>query len=270
MNEKERRKYWRAWERQRAIVEKKYRAKIRKVLLNAVKEVNEKIHLGGIEYARQSLLGSFMQKESEQLMAIFNSMYKETSVRFANLIYRILKLQVKSGAFGFNEEWAREAVRFLSEFGIPMISTITGNMREEILKVIDEAIREGFEEQLTLVQLIDRVLAKVAQYGILKSAYWAERIARTETVRGANYGAMQGARKHNFKVRKVWIAADDKRTRDSHNALDNQVRELEEPFFNYEPIMQPGDPKASEANTINCRCAVAFEPVREGGKTVQR
>jgi Arc/MetJ-type ribon-helix-helix transcriptional regulator len=270
MNDKQRREYWKAWERQRLIVERKYRAKIKKVLLNAVGKVKDDIKLGGVEYARQALLSSFMQKESEQLMAIFNSMYKDTSVRFANLIYRLLKLQVKSGAFGFNDEWAREAVRFLSEFGIPMISTITGNMREDILKVIEDALSEGFEEQLTLVQLIDKIIARVTEYGIVRSAYWAERIARTETVRGANYGAMQGARKHSFKVRKVWIAADDKRTRDSHNALDDQVRELEEPFFNYEPIMQPGDPKASPANTINCRCAVAFEPVREGGKTVQR
>ena len=252
-------------------MEKKYRAKIAKVLLGAVKDVNEKIRLGGLEYARQSLLGGFMQKEQAVLMAIFTQIYKDTSVRFANIIYRMLRLEVrKAGSFGFNEEWAREAARFLSEFGIPMISTITGNMRDDILKVIDEAIQEGFEEQLTLVQLIESVLARVAQYGVVRSAYWAERIARTETVRGANYGAMQGARKHSFKVRKVWIAADDKRTRDSHRELDDQVRELEEPFYNYEPIMQPGDPKASPQNTINCRCAVAFEPVRESGKTVQR
>ena len=82
---------------------------------------------------------------------------------------------------------------------------------------------------------------------------------------------MQGARKSPYKKEKIWIATHDKRTRDSHWSLDNQVRELEKPFHNYEDIMQPGDPDASPANTINCRCAVAFQFLRDAnGKLIKQ
>ena len=261
------------WERQRRIVERKYKAKIRKVLLSAVKQVQADIELGGIEYAKNALRMEILNTE---LTNIYIQLYKETSIRFANIIYRELRIEVRKGAsFGFNEEWAREAARFLGIEGIPLISTVTGNLRDAILKIIEEALTDGFLEQLSLPELIKKIISDLGEWAIGRSQYWAERIARTETVRGANYGAMQGARKHGFKTNKIWIAADDKRTRDSHRGedyggLDNQVKPLDEPFFNYEPIMQPGDPKASAKNTINCRCAVAFEPVRINGKLVSK
>jgi uncharacterized protein with gpF-like domain len=269
MTAKERMKYWEAWERQRLIIERKYKAKIRKVLLNRVKEVQAAIRLGGVEYGKQSLNMDLLNTE---LVNIYIQIYKETSIRFANITYRELRLEVRKGAsFGFNEEWAREAARFLAIEGIPLISTVTGNMREWILAVIGQAVGEGLELSLSMEDLIDMIIGRVGNYMEDKSRYWAERIARTETVRGANFGAMQGARKHDFLVKKVWIAADDKRTRHSHRDLDNQVRGLEEPFYNYENIMQPGDPKASPENTINCRCAVAFEAQRDSnGKVIRK
>lgn len=269
MNDKQRRQYWQTWERQRLIVQRKYQAKIRKVLLNRVKEVNAAIKLGGVEYGKRSMDFDLLNTE---LVNIYIQIYRETSIRFANMTYRALKIESTKGAgFGFNEEWAREAARFLSLKGIPLISTVTGNMKEFILAVIGQAVSEGIEQALSLEDMIDMIIGRVKNYMDEKSRYWAERIARTETVRGANYGAMQGARKHGFLVKKVWIAADDKRTRDSHRDLDNQVQDLEKPFFNYEPIMQPGDPEASPQNTINCRCAVAFEPQRDSnGKVIRK
>lgn len=258
------------------MVQEKYQRKIKRVLLNSIEKVSEMLNMYGYDYVYRTLS---MEALNPELTNIFIQLYKETSVKWANMVYRFLKIEAKkSGVPGFNEVWAREASAFLSQYGIPLISTITGNMREELLKLIDEAIQEGFNEQLTLTQIIERIQLRIREYGIDKSDYWAERIARTETVRGANYGAMQGARSHSFKVNKVWIAADDNRTRPapgkeaefSHRQLDNQVKPLEEPFNNGENIMQPGDPKASAGNTINCRCAIGFEPVRINGKLVPK
>lgn len=269
MNEKQRKSYWLAWERQRLIIERKYLARIRKVLLNRIKEVSAAIRLGGIEYGKQSLNFDILNQE---LVNIYTQIYKESSVRFANITYRELRLEVRKGAsFGFNEEWAREAARFLAIEGIPLISTVTGNMRDFILKLIEDAVTEGLSQSLGLNDLIGMIIGRIANYGEIRSRYWAERIARTETVRGANYGAMQGAMKHGFLVKKEWISARDNRTRDSHIDLDGDIQNLEDPFYNYEPIMQPGDPKASPQNTINCRCAVAFVPQRDAnGKVIRK
>jgi hypothetical protein len=280
MTAKERLKYWENWERQRLIIERKYTAKIRKVLLNRVKEVQAAIRLGGVEYGKQSMNFDLLNTE---LVNIYIQIYKETSVRFANIAYRELRLEVRKGSFGFNEEWAREAARFLALEGIPLISTVTGNLRDMILKAIEDALSEGLSQSLGLTDVIENIFARLGEWAKDKSRYWAERIARTETVRGANFGAMQGARKHDFLVKKVWIAADDKRTRDPHRDLDNgNAIDLDAAFFNYEQIRFPGDPgghidgytdipKTSPQNTINCRCAVAFEAQRDSnGKVIRK
>jgi hypothetical protein len=144
MTSKERLKYWENWERQRLIIERQYKAKIRKVLLNRVKEVQAALKLGGIEYGKRSMDFDLLNKE---LLNLYINLYKETSVRFANITYRQLRLDVRKGAsFGFNEEWAREAARFLALEGIPLISTVTGNLREMILKAIEDALAEGLSQ----------------------------------------------------------------------------------------------------------------------------
>lgn len=272
-----RREYWKTWERQRKQVQVKYQASFRRVFKEAVRKAKGLIEIGGINYAKSSLNLDIL---NEGLVNILVKLYRETSIRWANMVYRSLRIDAqKSGSFGFNEEWAREAMRFLSIEGIPMISTVTGNLRDEILKIIDEAVQEGFDQSLSLNDVIKNILIRLDEFGQIRGEYWAERIARTESVRGANYGAMQGARKHNFLVRKVWVAANDNRTRPapgkpapfSHRVLDGQTQELEKPFNNGEDIMQPGDPKASPANTINCRCAVAFEAIRDNnGKIIPK
>lgn len=277
MNRQQRSNYWEAWERQRLAVQNKYEASFRRIFKEAVLKARKLIEIGGINYAKSSLN---LELLNDGLVNVLSSLYRETSVKWANMVYRSLKIESqKSASFVFNEEWAREAMRFLSLEGIPMISTVTGNLREEILKIIDEAVQDGFENSLSIDDVIRNIIERLKVFGEERSRYWAERISRTETVRGANYGAMQGARKHNFVVRKVWIAANDKRTRPSpgntapfsHRALDGQTQDLETPFNNGENIMQPGDPKASPANTINCRCAVAFEPVRDqNGKLIPK
>lgn len=275
MNARQRRSYWIKFERQRARLERKYALEIRQVLSNTVDGVIDDIREGGIDYAKRVMRTDIL---NEELVNILIRMYRETSILFGNMIYRDLKLKSqKAAGFGFNEKWARQAVEFLSTKGIPLISTIVGNLRESILSTIDKVIEEGFFGQWDLFRTIETVLERITDKK--KDFYWAERIARTETVRGANYGAMQGAREHNFVVKKEWIAAMDERTRPSkrsktpwsHRALDGDIVELEKPFNNNEDIMQPGDPDASPGNTINCRCTVAFEPVRDSeGKLIPK
>ena len=82
------------------------------------------------------------------------------------------------------------------------------------------------------------------------------RYARTAMTGAQNAGrleTMRDARDMGIKVKKLWIATLDDRTRDAHAELDGHTAEIDEPFNStLGPIMYPGDPGADDANIWNC------------------
>lgn len=85
----------------------------------------------------------------------------------------------------------------------------------------------------------------------------AVRIARTEGHRIQVQGTMDACHKAKDKgadVVKQWDATLDSRTRESHQAVDGEIRELDKPFSN--GLMFPGDPSGRAEEVINCRCAL--------------
>lgn len=86
-------------------------------------------------------------------------------------------------------------------------------------------------------------------------------IARTEGHRiqsEAAFDAQVKAKEKGADIVKQWDATLDKRTRESHAALDGQIQEIDKPF--HSPIsgkeaLYPGDFGVPEED-INCRCAV--------------
>ena len=85
----------------------------------------------------------------------------------------------------------------------------------------------------------------------------AVRIARTEGHRIQVQSAMDACHKAAEKganVVKQWDSTLDNRTRPSHQKVDGEIRELDEPFSN--KLMYPGDPSGGAAEVVNCRCAL--------------
>lgn len=85
----------------------------------------------------------------------------------------------------------------------------------------------------------------------------AIRIARTEGHRiqtTATMDAMTEAKDRGADVVKQWDSTLDGSTRESHVAVDGQIRELNEKFSN--GLAYPGDPSGGAAEVINCRCAL--------------
>ena len=85
----------------------------------------------------------------------------------------------------------------------------------------------------------------------------AVRIARTEGHRIQVQGAMDACYKAKDKgadVVKQWDSTLDSSTRESHAAVDGEIRELDEKFSN--GLMFPGDPSGGAAEVVNCRCAL--------------
>ena len=82
-------------------------------------------------------------------------------------------------------------------------------------------------------------------------------IARTEGHRiqvQAGMDACYKAKEKGADVVKQWDSTLDAKTRESHVAVDGEIRELDKPFSN--GLMFPGDPSGGAAEVVNCRCAL--------------
>lgn len=94
--------------------------------------------------------------------------------------------------------------------------------------------------------------------------YRAEVIARTESMRSLHAGqdeaiqqAVESGAIQRDAVTYRWLATKDKRTRDTHRAMDGQKVAMGEMFESPSGarLEYPGDPRAPIAETANCRCA---------------
>lgn len=99
-------------------------------------------------------------------------------------------------------------------------------------------------------------------------------IARTEGHRvqcKADIDCAYKARELGCDTVKQWNSTLDGKTRSSHQKLDKEWRELDEPFSN--GLMYPGDPNGKAAEVVNCRCGVDDVPrwyVEKGGGQYRR
>jgi len=130
------------------------------------------------------------------------------------------------------------------------------------------AVRSGLAQGLSVSQLRTNI-----KDTFNKRAYEATRIIRTETHRALIEGKVVGmaeAEDLGVKIKKMWVASIDSRTRDTHSELDGEKVNIDEEF---EWIAADGSKVSAEGpglsgnagEDINCRCSVievieGFEP----------
>ena len=86
------------------------------------------------------------------------------------------------------------------------------------------------------------------------------RYARTAMTGAQNSGRMETlhqAQGMGIKVKKVWLATLDQRTRDTHAAMDGKKADVDEKFPN--GLMFPGDPNGPPGEVYNCRCTLIYD-----------
>ena len=158
--------------------------------------------------------------------------------------------------------------------GVPIITPID---QESMVRAVqlDSKISKGLYTRLGEdVNLLKRKIIAQVSRGISTGMTFAQvakglsdytrigfnnavRIARTEGHRiqcQAGMDAMTAAKKKGADVVKQWDATLDGRTRESHQAVDGEIRELDKPFSN--GLNYPGDPSGGAAEVVNCRCAI--------------
>lgn len=93
-----------------------------------------------------------------------------------------------------------------------------------------------------------------------KNEVSARRAAQTMVTGAQNKGrqdSFERASNDGVKMKRIWVAAHDDRTRTSHLDLHGKSVAVDEPFHSmYGDIMYPGDPSADPRDVYNCRCAI--------------
>lgn len=245
-------KIWQTKEKRRVGYEKKWKGSIYKALMLQTRSLANLIETQGIQArGHMSLVTHFMP-----IAHLLTDIHVATLIPEARIEYtRLVMMKKKYRTMGKNEKWLRDVIGFLTSHNVRLAKNITDATRNDLASVIEEGIKNGWGPRKTAQEIVSR--------GIITNKKRALVIARTETVRAQNIGTIMGAADSGIEVKKMWITAQDERVRTSpfsHVALEADMVELNEAFNNGEDIMQPGDPNASAANTINCRCTVALIP----------
>lgn len=242
-------------------LEKRYKPAITRIIQKFRKEFIRR-YKANPQAARNELNSILL---NEDIAKVLRSIYRTAGLMGARMANEEIKKQatIKAAGFGRNETWIRDVINYLRLHNLEMVSAITDTMKEDIIKILEMALKEGWGIQETVKELQTR-------YVLPRAAV----IARTEINRASNVGHSVAAKSLPYEVDKRWVAALDHRTRHSHKKINNHVTG-EDDYFNvpiykgdnntgqFDQMLFPGDPSASAANTVNCRCRVIYVPKRD-------
>ena len=150
-----------------------------------------------------------------------------------------------------DQEQIISSVTLNSKLSQPLYNSLGYNT--EVLKLdLTRELSRGVAQSLTYKEIARNIQNTC---GVDKNK--AMRIAKTEGHRisqEATYNVQKKAKERGADIVKQWDSTLDGKTRDSHRAVDGEVRELEEKFSN--GLMFPSDPNGTAGEVINCRCAL--------------
>lgn len=160
---------------------------------------------------------------------------------------------VRRHSFEISYDISRDSVtRALRQHGREAAQII----QERMVGDLGDALAEANEEGLSIDEITETLQDDVFP-GM--ESHQAERVARTETVGGANKGSLSSYRDASGVEGKRWLATDGPRTRESHNQCDNQEQPIGEPFVTGagNRAQYPGAFSLPASDRIHCRCSIA-------------
>jgi HK97 family phage portal protein len=129
------------------------------------------------------------------------------------------------------------------------IRWITETTWEQLKIKLGDALAEGGGWS-DLIGAVEEVLGDL-------ETWRAERIARTETTAALNLGYEESLRAVGVK-RKMWVTAHDERVRETHQAMEGVIADLDDYFVLPSGVRLrfPCDPEGAPEEVINCRCTI--------------
>lgn len=245
------------YERVNRQFEKLFFSRVNKAIRKKIDAVISLIKSNGIEAAINSLdhklTNPDLAKEIERL-------YTTVGLKHATRVYKDLKRQ--KGIF--DSTWVRFILDYLRAHFIQKITfNVDRTTKEYLLRVLRKSLEEGWGVNKTVDNLNESGFSEMQ----------AARIVRTEINTASNAGVLATGDTYEYQMQKEWVAHKDSRTRGtdpedhaSHVALNGTVIDFEDEFVdprNGDHLTAPGDPDASAASIINCRCNLVLKPKRD-------
>jgi SPP1 gp7 family putative phage head morphogenesis protein len=142
-------------------------------------------------------------------------------------------------------------VRFLEQ----RAQRFARQVNETTWDALKQSLKDGLDAGESMSELADRVEAVMAE----RIASSKETIARTEVIGAANGGTLEAWKQSDVVESKVWLAALDDRTRETHAEAHGQSVGLDEDFQVGDGSgPAPGQIGLAEED-INCRCSMTAE-----------
>lgn len=202
------------------------------------------------------------------LTKTLRALHEEAGVRNGVEVRRQIKRNLKKSASEEDNRLIWSINKYFQEHLLEKaVVHITETTKKQIHRVMMEANEKGWG--------MDKTVRALKETDITKAR--AELIVRTETMKAANVGAMIAAADMGIEVQKQWISAQDNRTRRiprnqyDHLHMNGVVKDYNQPFIvpstkTLDAMQYPGDPSGSAGNVCNCRCTVAFIPLRNADR----
>ena len=213
--------------------------------------IQSKVYQKKYQTALKTQVSDILDKmQTSEFLAVSDYLEKCYEEGFVGTMYN-LQGQGIPLAFPIDQEAMVRAVQLDSKISQGLYTRLGEDvdlLKKKITAQVSRSIATGMSYQMTAKQLA----------GYTRIGYNnAVRIARTEGHRVQVQSTMDAcykAKDVGADVVKQWDAALDDRTRESHVAVDGEIRELDEKFSN--GLMYPGDPSGGAAEVVNCRCAL--------------
>lgn len=168
-------------------------------------------------------------------------------------------IDTDNGKKNVRSKWLKELEGIALDETIPARGAVLTTSQEIFVDFVDDALSKG-------ASLTD--VAKGLRMKFNEIMPWRSfNIARTEVLSAYNFGSEIGAQETGFQFKRTWLASVDGRERASHRAVSgtpaiNGGWIVEQPSGGMPDFMRfPGDPRASAANRVNCRCTVIREVI---------
>lgn len=261
MTPEQRKDLWNTFNRFQRSREKTYSPKINKALKSQVQQFIEAKEAG------MSDTDALQRITSYTLLTTLKPLYLDAGITYGAKHLTYLRREKARMPIGFNRLMTELMNAYFRIELLNLVENITATTRELISKILIDSYSLGLS--------FNDIVPKLQEAGFTYSR--SRLIARTETVTAANQGSMMAADTTGLKLNKVWISAQDNRTRRrprdkyDHFHMDGVTQPKTDGFnVDGETLQQPGDRKhgASAGNICNCRCTLGFSVVREGGKLV--
>ena len=257
-----------------------YEKRATKELLKVFKGWTKDLNLTG--QSNQWIHQIDQQFEEEDLIKAYVKIYTHIGIVHGGRVGQAANMSKKDfNPNFFKEFYERYVALYLQQSGMARIYEVRSTFVSFIADLLNQRATEGmFGDRPDPSRVATWIQNQAGKRNFYR--WQALRVARTESTAASNLGGLNAIKDSGFVMDKVWVSAQDSRTRknpddwfDHYHMNGKKVRQNEKFKMgsmkgHLDELEYPGDPKGHPANIINCRCTLIYEPRKVDGRLVRQ